>query len=62
MNTTRFTILGPRVNGSVAAQFRSPRKLAPMRNAQIEQWEGEGGLATPSEPEETRGRISAELR
>jgi len=47
---TRFTVMDARDRGLVAALLRSKRKNAiPANNAQILQWEGEGGLTTSSE-------------
>ena len=45
----RLTLLDPRNRGMVAALLRSKRKNAiPTDNAQIREWESEGGLMTPS--------------
>jgi hypothetical protein len=44
----RFTLLDPRNRGMVAALLRTKRKNAiPTHNAQIREWESEGGLTTP---------------
>jgi hypothetical protein len=44
----RFTLLDPRNRGMMAALLRSKRQNAiPTDNAQIREWESEGGLTTP---------------
>lgn len=53
VNRTNWsTLRGPRA-GAVAAKFRSQPKNAPPSNLQINEWEGEGGLTTPSEVVDT---------
>lgn len=55
MNPTNwFTLRGPRAGGAVAAKFRSEPNDVPPSNLQINEWEGEGGLTTPSEVVQTR--------